>query len=90
MMGWAATGREVKLHPNQAHAVLVLLGQLDPDEQFDAFWRLGRAGGKTTALVTAGRYAQAEGEYNEIMYGLHADGDWSAPCTHQDVDRLKG
>lgn len=77
-MGWAADGRDVKLKDDQAHAVLVLLGRDQPDAEFDAFWRKGSGAGKTVALVTAGRYAQIEGEYHEAMYGLRTDGDWSA------------
>jgi hypothetical protein len=73
MQGWTDTGRPVRLDEDQAHVVRVLLGRAEPDEAFDAFWRKGRGGGKTTAVATAGRYTDAEGGYNDVMSGLNSN-----------------
>ena len=72
MKGWTAAGREVRLYPEQAYVVKVLLGLEEPHGGFDRFWRT-RGIGKTVALVTAARYAERQAEHDAVMHGLHLD-----------------
>lgn len=69
MRGWTAKGRETRLYTDQAHIVRVLLGDAEPDEAFDNFWRL-RGAGRTTVMVTAARYAEAQAAHDELLVGL--------------------
>lgn len=69
MLGWTETGHVVRLYPNQAHVVKVLLGREEPDEAFDRFWRM-RGAGQSTALATATRYGEAEAAHLIFMGGV--------------------